>query len=76
MEVQLSLDGGVATIHGLHPGEPIFVLRGQDALALPSLINYHRSAQFVMPNNKAEELHDLISQFVEYQRIVRIKLPD
>jgi hypothetical protein len=59
-----------------HPGEPIFVLRGQDKRALDT-VNYYRQHQW--PNATQEHLDSIdnaIEHFTAYRDLGHMKEPD
>lgn len=74
---------GSVEIDGLEEDEPIFVLRGNDATAVPLLNLYSTLVEGMYPDTadgseKAESLERLRQKFVDYQRAHRdrVKLPD
>lgn len=65
-------------IDGLSPGEPIFVLRGNDVTAVPMLNLYSTMAEGAFGDTKAVGLEVIRQEFVDYARRhpERLKLPD
>jgi hypothetical protein len=61
----------------LKDGEPFFLLRGQDLLAVPALMHYTRLAQNSAPD-VAQEMNAIVVQFMEYQaeHPTDVKVPD
>ncbi|KKM99433.1 hypothetical protein LCGC14_1148010 [marine sediment metagenome] len=66
------------TITGLEVGEPIFVLRGRDPLALQILMDYERSMDGlgILSEMKKALLQDLAKDFVKYGATAQLRFPD
>lgn len=65
-------------VDGLRQNEPIFVIRGNDALALVFLNHYLLMTDGAFSDDKTRELEAIRADFIEYQRSYRerVHLPD
>lgn len=69
----------VRYVTAAYPGEPLFVIRGRDALAVPVLDAY--AAECVAHglnahNGMAEQVYNHRARFVDWQQDGPVKLPD
>lgn len=74
----LTVDGDAVVVDGLADGEPIFAVRGNDALALVALNHYLLMTDGAFSDDKTRELEAIRDRFIRYQRAHRdrVKLPD
>ena len=66
MKVELT-DGG-AVVSGLDPGEPVFVLRGRDALAYPTINLYRQMVDGLFDADRDRGLMATQALFAAYAR--------
>ena len=80
MEVKKQVSGqdSLYEVTGLEVGEPIFVLRGRDPLALQMLMEYRRQMENleIMSGPKSILLNDLAKDFVKYGATAQLRFPD
>jgi hypothetical protein len=57
-----------AVVTGLKPGEPIFVLRAQDALALATINLWREMAYGLLDDERAEAVEVDLHAFIEWRR--------
>jgi len=57
-----------AVVTGLKPGEPIFVLRAQDALALATINLWREMAYGLLDDDRAEAVEVDLHAFIEWRR--------
>jgi hypothetical protein len=57
-----------AVVTGLKPGEPIFVLRAQDALALATINLWREMAYGLLDDERAESVEVDLHAFIEWRR--------
>ncbi len=62
----------------LEQGEPIFVLRGRDTLALQILMDYQQRIEAIPRRKKGKliRLSSLIDDFVQYGATAQLRFPD
>ncbi len=75
------LDGSVSTtrmIVDLEPGEPVFVLRGNDATALVALAAWEQANKYTLPEDKLTRLAVDVARFIDWRTGHRplLKMPD
>ncbi len=65
-------------VTGLEPGEPIFVLRGRDSLALQILMDYQTRIEAIPRRDRGKliQLQDIINDFVKYGGTAQLRFPD
>lgn len=65
-------------VTGLEVGEPIFVLRGRDSLALEAIFEYRARLKMLglMDSHKEILLDDIAKDFVKYGATAQLRFPD
>ena len=65
-------------IEKLHPGEPYFFIRGQDSLAVSTIMTYSCALQAAGDIKGAREIRAIADAFQDWQRENKdkVKLPD
>lgn len=70
------LEGCIAVIDGLEPGEEVFAIRGKDTLALAMLNLYRELSYGTLETAKAEELERVIERAIAWRQGNRPLLHD
>jgi hypothetical protein len=60
-------DPRLAVVSGLRPGEPIFVLRAQDALALATINLWREMAYGLLDQARADAVEADLQAFIEWR---------
>lgn len=82
--MEVLLDGeGSALVSGLQPGEPVFVLRGRDALAYPTINLYRQMVDGLFNADRDRDLMVTQAEFADYARrhsthsgVAQLRFPD
>lgn len=76
-EVVEQLSRGEGCLGKAADDEPVFVLRGQDALAIRTIGFWRDELRKVAPNSpKLDIIHDELNEFLEWQIRHKMKWPD
>lgn len=69
--VEAPADTRVVMVTGLRPGEPVFVLRAQDAIAMSLLNQYRTQTEGLFEDERALALEEDIQKWIDWRRANR-----